>query len=169
MICNALIHKSFVPPTSRNKFSQKLDITEEDWPKIYSLAGRCSIDSKTRIFRYKILYNALYLNKHLFRSKLVERPLCSMCGVEDETVKHLFAERSYSTKLWEELQNALASKLSLPNVSPQNVILGIIDCRLSFVATNHLLLLYMRYIYINRMETKSISFRGFTCFLCFFC
>ena len=86
--------------------------------------------------------NALYLNKHLFRSKLAKSPLCSMYGVEDETVTNLFAECSYSTKLLEELQNALASKLSFPNVSPQNVILGIIDCQSSFVAISHLLLSY---------------------------
>ena len=61
-----------------------------------------------------------------------------MCGVEDETVTHLFAECSYSTKFWEELQNALASKLSLTNVRPQNVILGINDCQSSFVVTDHL-------------------------------
>ena len=79
---------------------------------------------------------------------------------------HLFAECRYSTKLWEELQNASASKLSLPNVSPQNVILGIIDCRQSSsVAINHLLLIHKRYIYICRMEAKSISFRCFKCFL----
>ena len=161
MIYNALVQKSFVPPTSRSKFSQKFDISEEDWPKIYSLAGKCSIGSKTRIFQYKILNNAFYLNKRLFQSKLAESPLCSMYGVEDETVTYLFAECSYSTKLWEELQNALASKLSLPNVSPQNVILEIIDCQSSFVAINHLLLLYKRYIYICRMEANSISFRGF--------
>ena len=142
MIYNALVQKSFVPPTSRNQFSQKFDISEKDWPKIYSLAGKCSIDSGTRIFQYKILNNTLYLNKHLFQCKLAESPLCSICGVEDETVIHLFAECSYSTKLWEELQNALASKLSLPNVSPQNVILGIIDCQSSSVAIKHLLLLY---------------------------
>ena len=88
-----------------------------------------------------------------------------MCGVEDETVIHLFAECRYSTKLLEELQNASASKLSLPNVSPQNVILGIIDCQSSSVAINHLLLIYKWYIYICRMEAKSISFRGFKCFL----
>ena len=109
--------------------------------------------------------NALYLNKRLFQSKLVGSPLCSMCGIENGTVTHLFPECSYSTRLWEELQNALASKLSLPNVSPQNVILGIIDCQSSFVATNHLLLLYKRYIYTCMMEAKSISFRGFKCFL----
>ena len=165
MIYNALVQKRFVPPTSRNKLSQKFDISDEDWPKIYSLAGKCSIDSKTRIFQYKILNNALYLNKRLFRCKLAESPLCSMCGVEDETVIRLFSECRYSTKLWEELQNASASKLSLPNVSPPNVILGIIDCQSSSVAINHLLLIYKRYIYICRMEAKSISFRGFKCFL----
>ena len=83
-----------------------------------------------------------------------------MGGVENETVTHLFAECSYSIKLWEELQNAPASKLSIPNVSPQNVILGIIDCQSSFVAINHLLLLYKRYIYICRMEAKILSLSG---------
>ena len=165
MIYNALVQKSFVPPTSRNKFSQNFDISEEDWPKIYSLAGNCSIDSKTRIFHYVILNNALYLNKRFFRCSLAESPLCSLCGVEDETVIHLLAECSYSTKLGEKLQNAIASKFSLPNVSPQYVILGIIDCQSSSVAINHLLLSYKRYIYICRMEAKSISFRSFKCFL----
>ena len=164
MIYNALVQKSFVPPTSRNKFSQKFDISEEDWPEIYSLAGQCNIGSKTRIFQYIFLNNALYQIKCLFWCKLAESPLYSMCGVEDETVIHLFAEWSYSKKLWEELQNALASELSLPNVSPQNVILGIIDCQSSSVAINHLLLLYKRYIYLCRMEAKLISFMGFKCF-----
>ena len=70
MIYNALVQKTFVPPTSRNNFSQKFDISEEDCPKMYSLAEKCSIDSKTRIFQYKILNNALYLNERLFRCKL---------------------------------------------------------------------------------------------------
>ena len=99
MIYNAVVQKSFVPPSSKNKCSQKFDISEKDWPKIYSLAGKCSIDSRTRIFQYKILINALYINKRLFRCKLAESPMYSMCGVEDETVIHLFAECSYSTKL----------------------------------------------------------------------
>ena len=79
MIYNALFQKRFVPPTSKNKFSHTFDISEEDWLKIYSLAGKCSIDSKPRIFQYKMLNNALYLNKRLFQSKLAENPLCSMC------------------------------------------------------------------------------------------
>ena len=84
-----------------------------------------------------------------------------MRGIEDETVIHLFAECSWSTNFWDELQNALTSKLTLPNVSPQNVILGMIDCQSSSVVINHLLLSYKQYIYICRMEAKLISLRGF--------
>ena len=79
--------------------------------------------------------NVVYLDKHLYQSELVESPLCLMCGIEDETVTHLFLECNYSTRLWEELQNALASKMSLPNFGPQNVILSITDCQLSFITT----------------------------------
>ena len=50
MIYNALVQNIFVPPTSRNKFSQKFNISEEDLSKFYSIAGKSSIDSKTRIF-----------------------------------------------------------------------------------------------------------------------
>ena len=117
MIYNALVENSFVAPSSRNK--QKFDISEEDWPKIYVLAGKCGIDSKTKISQYQILSNALYLNKRLFRSKVAESH-CAPSGVEDKTVTHLFAECSYSTKLCKELQNSngLASKLNLVNLSP---------------------------------------------------
>ena len=66
MIYTALVQKRFVPRKSRKNFFEKFDVSEEDWPKIYSLAGKCSIDLKTRIFLYKILNNALYLNKRLF-------------------------------------------------------------------------------------------------------
>ena len=38
---------------------------------------------KNVIFHVKLLSPTL--NKRLFQSKLAESPLCSMCGVEDET------------------------------------------------------------------------------------
>ena len=53
MIYNALVQKRFVPPTARNKLPQKFDISEEDWPNIYSLAGKCSIDSRLESFNLK--------------------------------------------------------------------------------------------------------------------
>ena len=66
MIYIALIRKRFVSPTSGKKFSQKSDVGNEDWQKSSINAGKCSIDSKTWIFLYKILNDALYLNKRLF-------------------------------------------------------------------------------------------------------
>ena len=60
MIYNGLVQKMFAFPTSRNKFFRTFDISEEDWPKICPIAEKCCIDSKIRIFQYKILNNDLY-------------------------------------------------------------------------------------------------------------
>ena len=44
-----------------------------------------TIDTKLRIFQYKILNNILCVNKMLFKFRKVESPLCSFCKAEDET------------------------------------------------------------------------------------
>ena len=62
---------------------------EELWPKIYMLSSKCAIDTGTKVFQYKILNNVLYLNKHLYKMKVVESPLCSLFQKENETICRL--------------------------------------------------------------------------------
>ena len=58
--------------------------------KIYTLVGKATIDLRMRIFQYKILNNLRYLNRQLYHMKVVNSPLCSLCGQNVETVTHLF-------------------------------------------------------------------------------
>ena len=164
-IYNHLVQKKFRPPTAQKKLSEKYDIREEMWSKIYSLPSKCTIDTKTRVFQYKILNNILYLNKILYRMKITETPMCYFCRVEEETVVHLFSECNFSTKIWKELQEILSEKLDLLELNAKNVIFGFIDGEITYSVQNHLLLLYKRYVYICRLMEKSISFSGFKCFL----
>ena len=53
MVYNVLVQNRFVPQTLRKTFSEKFDVCEKDWPKIYPLPGKCSKDSRTRIFQHK--------------------------------------------------------------------------------------------------------------------
>ena len=48
------------------------------------------LDTKIRMFPYKILNNILNLNQRLYRMNLVESPLCSLCKREVESISHLF-------------------------------------------------------------------------------
>ena len=60
------IEKLFKVPIARLYFSRKLNVPDEYWPTIYTLASQLTIDSKMRIFQYRILNNILYLNKALY-------------------------------------------------------------------------------------------------------
>ena len=104
-IYDSLVRKSFIPPTAKKTFSEKFEIGEELWPKIYMLSSKCAIDTRTRAFQYKILNNILYLNKHLYKMKVIESLLCSLCQKENETFEHLSVDCTFSKKLWTDINS----------------------------------------------------------------
>ena len=103
-IYDSLVRKTFIPPTAKKTLSGKFGIGKELWPKIYMLSSKCAIDTRTRVFQYKILSNVLYLNKHLYKMKVVESPLFSLCQKENNTFEYLFVDCTFSKKLWTEIK-----------------------------------------------------------------
>ena len=65
---------------------------------------RVTIDTNLRIFQYKILNNALYLNEKLFKFKIVSSPLCSFCNSENETPINIFYSCNQTESPWSKLQ-----------------------------------------------------------------
>ena len=123
-IYDCLVQKKFQAPTAKFNLSQKFDISDQLLPKIYTLASECTIETKTRVFQYKILNNILYLNKQLNKMRLKESPLCSFCSKEEETFTHLFLVCTFSSKLWRDIQR---SKLTLTDLGERTIKLDFID------------------------------------------
>ena len=76
------------------------------------LSSKRAIDTGTRVFQYKILNNILYLNKHLYKIKVVESPLCSLCQKENETFEHLFLDCTFSKKTMDRYKTVFESRFS---------------------------------------------------------
>ena len=93
------VQTKFKHPTAKAKIPAEFKITEDLWSRIYTMASKFTLDTKTRIFQFKILNNVLYLNKQLYKMNLSVNPLCSLCLKEQETFTHLFLECSYSFNL----------------------------------------------------------------------
>ena len=163
-IYEIFVHKRFKPPTAKAKISAKFKITEDLWSRIYTMASKCTLDTKTRIFQFKILNNVLYLNKQYYKMNLSVSPLCSVCLKEQETFTHLFLECSYSSNLGRELQKSLSPKLSLPNLNVKHLMVGFIENKSTQIIVNHILLLFKRYIYLRKLQNKSVHFVGFKFF-----
>ena len=126
-----------------------------DWKDIYLLPRKVTIDTKLRIFQYKLLSNILYLDKHLFMFRKKDTKHCSFCKLQDETINHLFVECNYSKNLQRDWQTYCQPSFSLPLLCPQSATFGFfyIDPHSSLLL-NHILLLYKYQIYYLRDPAK---------------
>ena len=117
-----------------------------DWKSIYILPRMVTVDTKLRVFWYKILNNILFVNKMLFKLRKVESALCSFCKDEDETYIHLFHRCRKTSILWRQLQEFSSTTLDLLSISQKSAILGFLDDALEHkLLLCHILLIFKNY------------------------
>ena len=141
-----LLHTIKVTPTSVQYWNEKIDnLDEYVWKQIFLIPRSATIESYTRSFQYKILNNALFLNKKLFIMKLVDSPLCRLCKNHDETPIHLFCDCKVTKELWKTFQSWISPCIILPDLTVMNALLGFLPDgttnRLTCNLINHILLI----------------------------
>ena len=85
-----LVDTNTVKPTAQDSLENFFDSSEFNWEKIYFLICNITLDTKVRVFQYKVLHNILYVNKMLFKFGKVISPRCSFCKLHDKTIMYLF-------------------------------------------------------------------------------
>ena len=132
------------------------------------LPSQATIESSLRSFQYKIFNNILYLNEKLFKFKIVDSPLCSLCETENESMLHLFFECAVTSNLLEQFK-LWVSDISLfvkIDINPQTIIFGAWDLNTpDFILINHMILLFKRYIYLRRQDRHCPNITGLKSFI----
>ena len=142
-------------PSSQKYHKDLFTAVDVEWKDIYLLPRKVTIDTKLRIFQYKILNNILYLNKHLFIFRKKENKFCSYCLTEEETTRHIFAICQKTNCLWNELRLCLNNIIHIPALNPQSAIFGFFQVdRQEILILNHILLIFKYYVYISRDSNK---------------
>ena len=114
-------------PTSAKYFEKKLQPQDNiNWNHVFFLPRKVTVESKMRIFQFKILSNILFLNAKLFKMKIINSPLCSLCREENETTWHLFSQYKVTIQYWRSLQTWLKPSINLPDLAPESALLGLI-------------------------------------------
>ena len=133
-------------PTSQKVSFPSLSFT---WKDIYILPCIVTINTRIPVFQYKVLTNTLYLNKHLYISKLSDTKLCSFCNQEDETIIHLFANCSKIKTLWNSLKEFFKDTFNLPSLTPQSAIFGFLQTDQElFIILNYFFYFYLNTTYV---------------------
>ena len=141
--------------TSVMYFETKFNGNSLDWTKIFLLPRLATYNTYLRSFQYKILHNILFLNKKLYLSGKTKSPLCSYCNTNDETPIHLFCECNSTKSLWIQLNRPFHSDLKFPELTPKTAIVGVFNDSVSNIhLVNHILLLFILYIYKSRNKHR---------------
>ena len=97
-VYNMFVKGILKSPTAQESICRKLNTEITNLEEIYTLTRKITINSYSRIFLYKILINnILYVNKSLYRMKLLDSPLCCLCNA---TIIHLFSKCLVTINLW---------------------------------------------------------------------
>ena len=94
---------------------------------MYLLQRMVTVDTKVRLFQYKLLINIRFVNKMLLKFRKVKSPLCSLCKTDVESFIHLFCRCRKGFILRRQHQEFLSSGLDLPSILPQSAIFGFLD------------------------------------------
>ena len=59
--------------------------------------------------------------------KIADSPLYIFCSQEDETIERVFLSCEYSKRLWKNVRDWVNKEQDLPNLNPNNVIIGFVE------------------------------------------
>jgi len=99
-VYESLISMKAKEPFAKVKFSELFPDEHLDWKAMYKIPFLATIDTKTRIFRFKILHRILFTDSNVFKVKFVPSPLCTFCGIESESPEHIFCECNCIKAFW---------------------------------------------------------------------
>ena len=90
-----------VYPSARHKFSTLFENSGDlNWEVIYQIPHVVTLDTKTRVFQYKLRNRIIYTNKSLYKMKMIDSPLCTFCKISDESLEHLFCRCDFIVTFW---------------------------------------------------------------------
>ena len=97
--------------------------------------------------------------------KKIESPLCSMCGMEVETLAHIIIHCKYSKKLWKDIKEKCGSQLSHPDLTEEIVYLGWPSKGPKSQLVNFIILLYKYHLYTVRKDVSRVCLSAFKWFV----
>ena len=153
-IYSTLVKRIQISPTTQSKFNSLYNISGiTDWKNIYQLPGQVTVDTRTRVFQYKIINRILYTNKTLYKMNLVPSPMCTFCGDHEETLEHLLVSCAYTKIFWLSVISWLITyNMKIDKLDEVTILFGIFDNNIENCLLNHLIILGKYTIYLCRCK-----------------
>ena len=120
------------------------------WQNVYTKAHRVPMNVKLKEFQYKFLHDALVNGYWLYKWKISETEICTVCGNGTDNIKHVYWECQSTQHFWAEFKEWWFLKYGQIHLDIEDIFFGTeqeLLCHLIFIAKQH--------IYIQRIQDKA--------------
>ena len=150
-----------VYPSARHKFSTLFQNSDDlNWEVIYQIPHVVTLDTKTRVFQYKLLNRIIYTNKSLYKMKIIDSPLCTFCKMSDESLEHLFCRCDLIVAYWTSVVLWLKPlHIAIDSLNDCDIIFGLTEKRPHWLLLNHIIIAGKLVFYNSRLKNILPSLR----------
>ena len=144
-------------PTAQKSIETLLNNHSINWPEVYMIPHKVTIETSLRVFQYKLLNNIIDLNKRIDKFDPAVNPLCSLCNQAPEDIIHLFCHCQKTQQLWELLRSMLHGHITLPDLDQTLAVVGewCIENN-NYLIINHIVLIFKKFLHDNRSNHSRI-------------
>jgi hypothetical protein len=157
-----LIGKIWKKPNFMAKLQAELGIVEEEWEDILKIPA-CILNTKIRVFQYKLLFGLLPCNLYLNRIQRSDTNKCGDCNELDDTPHYLF-ECPQVAPFWNHFMdwwNDMTNSVIF--LDKRSVLTGFIGPQEIFNTLNACLLLAKWHVYKRKLDESEVFFHNFLC------
>ena len=141
-----------------------LILIKKNWENIFDTNFSITQDTQLQWFQYRVLHRILPLNKYLVKIKQRDCNLCSLCGMEEEDILHVFCDCSIVIPFWVNLKQCLWESCNICiNIDNQSILFGTKTRNAN--TCNIIYLLSKYYIYISLKKGKDIKLQNCKAFI----
>ena len=148
-VYNTLLRSVKTCPTSQKSMETLLNNHSMNWPEVYMIPHKVTIETSLRVFQYKLLNTIIYLNKRIAKFDPAVNPLCSICSQAPEDIVHLFFHYQKTQQLWELLRSMLSMlhrHITLPDLEPTLAVVGKWCIENNHLIINHIVLIFKKFL-----------------------
>jgi len=135
-------------------------IDELDWIESYQDCLKWTISTKLRSFYYQFRMKDIMTNSKLCKMKIKDNSGCNWCNNPYQDMKHMFWECVEVKNIWEKLEHWLNRELTYGGLKIEIEMIFLLDIEAGNLTNiiNLIVLITLRYIYVNKCLDKKLYF-----------
>ena len=135
-----------------------------DWKQVFLKLKATTTDPRLIWLQYRIIHNILTTNKSVSKFKHDQSEKCSFCGIQSESIVHLFGECNIIMVFWNELQQIINSRCNVTEqlaLNNSSILLGLDPTQTQNKVIDQIILFAKQYIYNCKVFKRDIKVRAF--------